>query len=75
MDRFLFVFGIVVFAISLFILVMNFIGDYNGQALIVSVFGMLNAGIAIGVSEILSKMKNIKFYQENLNLGSKGNGE
>ena len=75
MDRFLFIIGIVVFAISLFILVMNFIGDYNGQALIVSVFGMLNAGIAIGVSEILSKMKNIKFYQENLNLGSKGNGE
>jgi len=60
MDRFLFVFGIVVFAISLFILVMNFIGDYDGQALIMSVFGMLNASIAIGISEILSNMKNTR---------------
>lgn len=57
MDRFLFIFGIVVFAISLFILIMNFIGEYNGLTLIVSIIGMLNASIAIGVSEILSKMK------------------
>lgn len=68
MDRFLFIIGIVVFAISLFIIVMNFIGDYNGEVLIGSVFGMLNASIAIGVSEILSKMKTIKFYQEKINL-------
>ncbi|MGB2992537.1 MAG: hypothetical protein WBB47_07895 [Paenisporosarcina sp.] len=60
MDRFLFIIGIAVFAISLFILVMNFIGDYDEQALIVSVLGMLNASIAMGVSEILSKMKNIQ---------------
>ena len=59
MDRFLLIFGIGVFAISFIFFIMNFIGEYNESALIVSIFGMLNASVAIGVSEILSKMKNI----------------
>ncbi len=60
MDRFLFIFGIVVFAISLIFLIMNFIGEYNGLTLIVSIFGMLNASVAMGVSEIISTVKNLK---------------
>lgn len=60
MDRFLFIFGIVVFAISLIFLIMNFIGEYDGLTLIVSIFGMLNASVAMGVSEIISTVKNVK---------------
>ena len=60
MDRFLFIFGIVVFAISLIFLIMNFIGEYDGQTLIVSIFEMLNASVAMGVSEIISTVKNVK---------------
>jgi hypothetical protein len=39
---------------------MNFIGEYDGQTLIVSIFGMLNASVALGVSEIISTVKNVK---------------
>ena len=60
MDRFLFIFGIVVFAISLIFFIMNFIGEYNELTLIVSIFGMLNASVAMGVSEIISTVKNVK---------------
>lgn len=60
MDRFLLIFGIVVFAISLIFFNMNFIGDYDELALIVSIFGMLNASVAIGVSEIISTVKSLK---------------
>lgn len=60
MDKFLFIFGIVVFAICLIFLIMNFIGEYDGQTLIVSIFGMLNASVAMGVSEIISTVKNVK---------------
>jgi len=60
MDRFLLIFGIVVFAISLIFLIMNFIGEYNELTLIVSIFGMLNASVAIGVSEIISTVKTLK---------------
>lgn len=59
MDRVLFVFGILIFFFSLMFFVMNFIGEYDGIVLIVSLFGMLNAGIAIGVSELLSRIKNL----------------
>ena len=59
MDRFLLIFGIVVFAISLIFFIMNFIGEYNDLALIVSIFGMLNASVAIGVSEIISTVKTL----------------
>ncbi len=57
MDRFLLILGFVVFASSLVTLVMNFIGEYEGTTLIASVLGILNASIAIGVSEILSHVK------------------
>lgn len=57
MDRFLFVFGLILFAICLIFFVMNFIGDYDGMMLIGTLFGMLNASIAIGVSQILTIKK------------------
>lgn len=59
MDRFLLAFGLLVFVTSLIFMVMNFIGEYDGQGFIVSVFGMLNASIAICVSEILRKVISI----------------
>ena len=60
MDRFLLIFGIVVFAISLIFFIMNFIGEYKELALIVSILGMLNASVAIGVSVIISTLKTLK---------------
>ncbi|QOR64951.1 hypothetical protein IM538_13980 [Cytobacillus suaedae] len=58
MDRFLFVFGLIIFAFCLLFFVMNFfVGEYDGMALIWSLFGMLNASIAMGVAEILSLVK------------------
>jgi len=60
LDRILFVFGILVFFISFIFFVMNFIGEYDGTTMIISIFAMLNASIAIGVSEILSRTKNLK---------------
>jgi hypothetical protein len=46
MDRFLLAFGLIVFGISFIFMVMNFVGEYNGEGFIVSIFGMLNASIA-----------------------------
>lgn len=60
MDRLLFIFGIVVFFFSFIFFVMNFFAEYNGLAMIISVLVMLNASIAIGVSEILLRTKNLK---------------
>lgn len=60
MDRFLFVFGLIVFVASFIFFVMNIIGEYNGISFIVSILGTLNGMIAIGVSEILRKLKNVK---------------
>lgn len=60
MDRILFVFGILVFFFSFIFFVMNFIGEYDGMAMIISIFAMLNSSIAIGVSEILSRTKTLK---------------
>ncbi|RHW43337.1 hypothetical protein D1B31_01320 [Neobacillus notoginsengisoli] len=60
MNRFLFVFGLIFFVFCLIFFVMNFIGEYEGMALIWTLFGMLNACIAIGVSEILSVVKGKK---------------
>lgn len=60
MDRVLFVFGILVFFFSFIFFVMNFIGEYDGISMIIAIFAMLNASIAIGVSEILSRTKNLK---------------
>ncbi|GEM04043.1 hypothetical protein HMI01_10310 [Halolactibacillus miurensis] len=57
MDRFLFVFGLVVFLICVIFFVMNVFTQYYGLSFILSVFGMLNASIAIGVSEILRALQ------------------
>lgn len=59
MDRFLLAFGLIVFGMSFIFMVMNFVGEYDGQGFIVSIFGMLNASIAISVSEILRKVNTI----------------
>jgi uncharacterized membrane protein len=58
MERFIFLFGILVFFFSFIFFVMNFVGDYDGIAMVISVLAMLNASIAIGVSEILTRLKN-----------------
>jgi uncharacterized membrane protein len=58
MERFIFLFGLIVFFFSFIFFVMNFVGDYDGVAMVISVFAMLNASIAIGVSEILTRLKN-----------------
>ncbi|MGD6873628.1 hypothetical protein ACQCU1_15735 [Sutcliffiella horikoshii] len=60
MDRFLFVFGIIVFSFSLVFFVMNFFTDYDNTAMVGSVLIMLNASIAMCVAEILTRIKNIK---------------
>lgn len=60
LNRFLFVFGLIFFAFCLIFFVMNFIGDYDGMTLIWTLFGMLNASIAMGISEILSIVKGKK---------------
>jgi uncharacterized membrane protein YhhN len=60
LERFLFIFGIIVFFFSFIFFVMNFFSDYESAAMVGSVLVMLNASIAIGVSEILARTKNIK---------------
>lgn len=57
MDRFLYILGLLVFIASLVILIMNFFGEFEGMIMVMSLFFMLNASIAIGVSEILTDMK------------------
>jgi uncharacterized membrane protein YhhN len=60
MDRFLFVFGVIVFFFSFVFFVMNFFTNYEDTTMIGSVLIMLNASIAMCVSEILTRIKNIK---------------
>lgn len=60
MERFLFVFGMIVFFFSFIFFIMNFFTDYDSKAMIGSVLIMLNAGIAMCVSDILTRIKNIK---------------
>ncbi len=60
MERFLFVFGIIVFFFSFIFFVMNFFSDYESTTMVGSVLIMLNASIAVCVSEILTRIKNIK---------------
>lgn len=60
MDRFLFIFGIIVFFLSFIFFVMNLISDFESTVMVGSVLFMLNASIAIGVSEILTRTKNLK---------------
>ncbi|MCG1021235.1 hypothetical protein [Sutcliffiella horikoshii] len=59
MDRFLFIFGIIVFFLSFIFFVMNFFSDFESTIMVGSVLIMLNASIAIGVSEILTRTKNL----------------
>ncbi|MFS0864356.1 hypothetical protein [Fredinandcohnia sp. 179-A 10B2 NHS] len=56
MDRLLFAFGLLLFAGSFIFFIMNFFSDFDGIALVFTLFGMLNAGIAMGVAEILSRL-------------------
>ncbi|EDL66307.1 hypothetical protein [Bacillus sp. SG-1] len=64
--RFLFLFGLVFFAGSFIFCIMNFFGEYNGRGFLLSLFGMLNASIAMGVSEILSKLESRNFSKERM---------
>ena len=57
MERLLFVFGIIVFFISFIFFIMNFFTDYDSTAMVGSVLIMLNASIAMCVSEILTRTK------------------
>ncbi|MGD6780983.1 hypothetical protein ACQCT3_15875 [Sutcliffiella horikoshii] len=57
MDRFLYVFGILVFFFSFVFFVMNFFADYDSTAMVGSVLVMLNGSIAMGVAEILTRIK------------------
>lgn len=77
MDRFLFIFGIIVFFLSFIFFVMNFISDYESTTMVGSVLVMLNASIAICVSEILTRTKNlnnIQSVQLDCNFWSIGDG-
>lgn len=53
MDRFLFIFGLIVFFFSFVFLIFNFIGDFDSMVMVISILVMLNASIAIGISELL----------------------
>lgn len=59
MAKFLYIFGIAFFAVCFLFFVMNFIGEYSESTLIFSVFGMLNASIAIGVAQLLNKTRSL----------------
>ncbi len=60
MDRFLFVFGMIVFFFSFIFFIMNFFSDYDSTTMIGSVLIMFNASIAMCVSEISTRIKDIK---------------
>lgn len=60
MDRLLFAFGLIVFAGCSLFFIMNFFTEYDGNAFVFTLFGMLNASIAMGVAEILSRLKSQK---------------
>lgn len=55
MDRFLYLFGMLVFAVCFIGFIMSFVGNDGDMLLVGSVFGMLNASIAMGVAEILQR--------------------
>lgn len=63
MSKFLYIFGTAVFAGCFLFFVMNFVGEYSETTLIISVLGMLNASIAIGVGELLTKAKGLSVEQ------------
>ncbi|MFB1081681.1 hypothetical protein [Jeotgalibacillus sp. JSM ZJ347] len=57
MEKFLFIFGLLVFAGGFIFFVMNFISGYESVVFLISLVVMLNAAIAIGVAEILGMLK------------------
>ncbi|WP_033543677.1 hypothetical protein [Planococcus sp. CAU13] len=57
--RFLWVFGVLMFIACFIFFVMNFMGGFSGITLVVTLFGMLNAGIAIGVAELLNRSSGL----------------
>lgn len=59
MDRLLFVFGLIVFIVSFIFFVMNFVGEFDGMMMVITIFLMMNAGIAMGISELLQRTKRI----------------
>ena len=61
MSKFLLTFGVIVFLCSLYLFVAFFFSTDREAAIFYgSIFGMLNASIAIAVSEILDKVKKAK---------------
>ncbi|AQQ53149.1 hypothetical protein [Planococcus lenghuensis] len=57
MSKFLYIFGLLVFIASLIVFIVNFFGGFSGMIMVMALFFMLNASIAMGVSEILTDMK------------------
>lgn len=53
------IFGLLVFTGGFIFFVMNLIGDYEDIVFIGSVVVMLNAAIAIGVSEVLGRLSKV----------------
>lgn len=61
LKKILFILGALFFLISFIFLFMTFISDdKNSMTILVSLFGILNGGIAIAVAEILSEVKKRK---------------
>ena len=60
MEGFLFLFGGLVFLFSAIFFIMNIFGAYDEMTLIVSLFALLNASIAIGISQLLRIAKDIR---------------
>ncbi|MGM0834837.1 MAG: hypothetical protein ACQEV7_01690 [Bacillota bacterium] len=58
MSGLLFLFGLVVFGGSLVFFIMNFVGENDGLVFISTLFGMLNASIAMGGAEIIKLQKS-----------------
>lgn len=58
MDKFLFIFGLLVFIYCSLFFVTDIISGYKGISLYL--IGMLNAAIAMAVSQVLSKIKDLK---------------
>lgn len=55
MDKFLFIFGGIIFVLCFVFFTMNLFTEYHDVTLVITAFGMLNASIAIGVAMLLNK--------------------
>lgn len=60
MVGFLFAFGALIFIVCLLFFMITLFSGNDGTVLIWTVFGMLNASIAMGVSEVLAVVKGYK---------------